>query len=231
MEDNNKIIQDENEKGSLQGILGEGSDDLTATPIQKGVDEDNSQRLSERLSFEGSLSPEQKTEVRSLFKADFEASIEEKKEELKKETQETKKDFLTIFGLFASFVTFLSIEVQVFKNKDNVWELIGVTSISLSFVMFFAIVINDIAKDKNGWSDFIKPIYLINIFFASIGIFCLFMGSKSPGNKMDSLEKKIASDSLEIFYLKNDAIGLRNKIDSLASNIDSLGALITPSQW
>lgn len=173
------------------------------------------------------LSPNAEKQLENLIQKEVKTYIEDLQKEIKSEGQEVKKDFLTFFGLFASFVTFLSIEVQIFKNKDNVWELIGVTSISISFVMLFAIVINDIAKDKSNWSDFVKPIYLITIFFASIGTLCLFMGNRSTINKMDSFEKKIASDSIEIFGLKKECNRLRNNIDSIASKMDSLRILIT----
>jgi hypothetical protein len=156
--------------------------------FKEGLDE-NSDYLSQMFS-KLSLNEQQNQEVKLLLKEELKTSVSEIKSDLTKESQETKKDFLTIFGLFASFVTFLSIEVQVFKNKDNVLELIGITSISLSFVMFFALVINDISKDKNEWSDFKKPSYILNLLFAGVGILFLYIGATCSINKVDKIIKQ-----------------------------------------
>ena len=100
---------------------------------------------------------QQQQEVKEFFKEDFEKSISDLRGELKIESQDTKKEFLTFFGLFASFMTFLSIEVQVLKTNDNLNEILGISILILSFLMFFAIILNDISKDVKDFSVFIKP--------------------------------------------------------------------------
>jgi hypothetical protein len=181
-----------------------------------GIDNDSSNQ-SEKLKSDIVLTEELKSKIKELFKGDFDDSVQKQKEEIKKEGQEIKKDFLTIFGLFASFVTFLSIEVQVFKNKDNVFELIGICSISLSFVMFFALIINDIAKDKSEWSDFKTPTYLFNLIFLVIGIIFLSIGGISPTARIDALENKNISDSIEVNLLELNIKQLTNKVEYLDS--------------
>lgn len=177
-----------------------------------GLDQ-NSDYLTSVLS-KVALNEQQKLDVKLLLNDELKTSVSEMKIELTKETQEIKKDFLTIFGLFASFVTFLSIEVQVFKNKDNVLELIGITSISLSFVMFFALVINDISKDKNEWSDFKKPTYILNILFAVIGIISLYIGATCSISEMDKIKNQTKQDSIQIVKLKQEMNTLKSKIKS-----------------
>lgn len=157
-----------------------------------------------------SLSQEQNDQIKELLKEELKSSVSDIKLDLNKESQEIKKDFLTIFGLFASFVTFLSIEVQVFKNKDNVLELIGITSVSLAFVMFFALVINDIAKDKSSWSDFKKPTYIINMAFAVIGILFLYIGATCSINKVDKTILQVEKDSLNIVRLQKEIKQLKD---------------------
>lgn len=163
----------------------------------------NSEYLTAMFS-KFSLSQEQNEQIKEILKEELKSSVSEIKLDLNKESQEIKKDFLTIFGLFASFVTFLSIEVQVFKNKDNVLELIGITSVSLAFVMFFALVINDISKDKSSWDDFKKPTYLINMAFAIVGMLFLYIGATCSINKVDKTILQVKKDSIKIMRLEKE---------------------------
>lgn len=172
------------------------------------VDQDVNNQNALATSFQ--LNDKLKAEIKALLKEDLNSSVTNLIIDVKKEGQEVKKDFLTIFGLFASFVTFLSIEVQVFKNKDNIFELLGISSISLAFVMFFALIINDIAKDKSQWSDFKKPTYIMNLIFIIIGVLFLFGGGCSATSKVNALEKKVISDSLRIVSLKQQLSSANN---------------------
>jgi hypothetical protein len=156
-------------------------------------------------------------QVKEVLQADLESEVKELKDNIKKEGQEIKKDFLTIFGLFASFVTFLSIEVQIFKNRDNICELIGISSISLSFVMFFALVINDISKDKSEWSDFYKPTYVLNIAFFLMGIISLWLGGNNPTSRIGKIENQRTSDSIQINVQRLEIQNLKNRIETLDS--------------
>lgn len=202
----------ENSQAKIKGIDKGATDDVAMkqNPSDGGLDQ-NSDYLTSVLS-KVALNEQQKEDVKLLLNDELKTSVSEMKIELTKETQEIKKDFLTIFGLFASFVTFLSIEVQVFKNKDNVLELIGITSISLSFVMFFALVINDISKDKNEWSDFKKPSYILNILFAVIGIISLYIGATCSISEMDKIQNQTKQDSIQIVNLKQEMNTLKSKI-------------------
>lgn len=218
MEDKEKNLPKEE-----ANIIPENADELTPKleedkgigiePEGNGLDEESAEQT--KLLSNIKLSTEQKNEVKLLLQDELKTSVQALKDEVKNEGQEIKKDFLTIFGLFASFVTFLSIEVQVFKNKDNVLELIGISSITLSFVMFFALIINDIAKDKNTWRDFLKPTYIFNLFFAIVGVIFLYIGGTSSINRMDSFEQKIKIDSVLIRNQKNEIDSLQKKINSI----------------
>jgi hypothetical protein len=179
-----------------------GGENLSSKNFREELDK-NSEYLTAIFS-KLSLSQEQNEQIKELLNEELKSSVSDIKSDLNKESQEIKKDFLTIFGLFASFATFLSIEVQVFKNKDNILELIGITSISLAFVMFFALVINDISKDKSSWSDFKKPTYIINIAFAIIGMFFLYIGATCSINKVDKAILQVKKDSLNIVKLQKE---------------------------
>jgi hypothetical protein len=186
-------------------------------PHSTQIDEDSSSE-TKKISVK-QLNKKAEEEVKAILQVELATSVKSLKDDLKNEGQEIKKDFLTIFGLFASFVTFLSLEVQVFKNKDNVLELVGITCISLSFVMFFALVINDIAKDKSEWKDFRKPTYIMNSVFAIIGMIFLYIGGTSSINRLDVIEKQSKKDSTEINVLKSTVKQLFTKVEVLDSII------------
>lgn len=188
-------------------LSSEGGENLVSN-FREELDK-NSEYLTAMFS-RFALSQEQNEQIKELLKEELKSSVSDIKRDLNKESQEIKKDFLTIFGLFASFVTFLSIEVQVFKNKDNVLELIGITSVSLAFVMFFALVINDISKDKSSWSDFKKPTYVINMGFAVIGMLFLYIGATCSINKVDNTILQVKKDSVNIVRLQKEIDQLRN---------------------
>ncbi|RYY52852.1 MAG: hypothetical protein EOO09_20065 [Chitinophagaceae bacterium] len=234
-ENKNKITEknqaEEDEKAKIDGdalLTLDKNAELGIGNDMSGIDNEsasNTKRLTSKLN----LTDEQKQEVRALFRNDFDTSVTTLKEDIKKEGQEVKKDFLTIFGLFASFVTFLSIEVQVFKNKDNAVELIGICSISLSFVLFFALVINDIAKDKQEWKDFLKPSHLLNVAFLIVGIIFLLIGNSSSNSRVGTLQKQNETDRLKIDSLQQNIYGLKREIRVLDSSVSSQNKSLTDS--
>jgi hypothetical protein len=81
--------------------------------------------------------------------------------ELRDEVRESKKDFLVMFGIFASFVTFLSVEIQIFKTLTSFWLLIGLSSFLLAGILIFALTLGNIAKNRNEWKDFYSPTFII----------------------------------------------------------------------
>jgi len=189
-------------------IVSEESTNFSSNSFTKLIDE-NSDYISKELFNKFSFNESHKEQIKELLDKELKTAINEIKSDLVKETQEIKKDFLTIFGLFASFVTFLSIEVQIFKNKDNFLELLGISSISLAFVMFFALVINDISKDKSQWSDFWKPTYILNLTFLIGGILALYFGSNSVATQINTSNQKIDKAEKEIKIIRDEVASLK----------------------
>ncbi len=161
-----------------------------------GIEEDD-----EQVSTTLKLDDKSKVEIRELLQDD-----------LKNAVQDVKKDFLVIFGLFASFVIFISVNIQVFKNNNNTFELIGISSISLSFIVFFALIINGIAKGKTEWNDFKNPAYTIDFIFLVMGIIFLSMGNSQNTQTIQQLKEKTSADSIQINSLQVDVKKLNDKI-------------------
>ena len=95
--------------------------DTISTPQPKDRIDNNTNGLS--TSFLR-LDEQSKVQVRELLQEDLKGAV-----------QDVKKDFFVIFGLFASFVIFISVNIQIFKSNDNIFELIGLSSIFLSFIV------------------------------------------------------------------------------------------------
>jgi hypothetical protein len=70
-----------------------------------------------------------------------------------------REDFLTIFGLFAAFLAFIVIEVQVFVQVHRFALLMGFSSFFLASLILFVLSLHNIAKGRNGWGDFLRPIF------------------------------------------------------------------------
>lgn len=73
-----------------------------------------------------------------------------------------RKDFLTMFGIFASLITFVSIQIQIFSKITNTYEMISVSSFSLGGLLLFAIVLHSLSN-SNDWKDFKKPAFIISM--------------------------------------------------------------------
>jgi hypothetical protein len=85
---------------------------------------------------------------------------------VKQELLSERSNTLTIFGVFASLVTFFSIEIQVFKNIDNFWLIIALTSFLVSSFLLFVFSIHAIAQKDLKWGSFFKnPVFTIFLIF------------------------------------------------------------------
>lgn len=93
-------------------------------------------------------------------------------ESIRKEFQDLKKDFITVFGIFASFVTFLSVEIQIFKIVTDFWLLLGLSSFLLASILLFSFSINALVKGGAEWKEFNKPIPVIVALFIIGAIIC-----------------------------------------------------------
>jgi len=100
-------------------------------------------------------------------------------ERLKQDLTNERLNNITIFGIFASLVTFLSVEIQIFKNIDNFWLLIALTAFLVSSLLLFVFSIHSIARDKLGWKDFLStPIFWIFLVFLIFSFTVLLLNSK-----------------------------------------------------
>lgn len=214
MENNQDQDSSKNQPNKIEGTSRENFASVTNPNPNPKLKVDSSEKYVNPKSK--SKEQQQQEEVKEFFKEDFEKSISDLRSELKTESQDTKKEFLTFFGLFASFMTFLSIEVQILKTNDNVNEILGISILILSFLMFFAIILNDISKDVKDFGVFKKPMYVLTLIFLCVGCFLLYNGS-SVNKKNDTLLEQNTENKKTIDSLGNKVKSLNKKIKDFKS--------------
>lgn len=140
----------------------------TGTENEQNVPKDN--RDSSTINSEGGVKFELEQQTQSNTK-----DIEKLRQELTNE----RLNNITIFGIFASLVTFLSVQIQLFKNLDNFWLVIGLTSFLAGCLLLFVFCIHSIARDKLKWRDFLSsPIFFIFLLFLSFSFAIFLLNSK-----------------------------------------------------
>lgn len=92
------------------------------------------------------------------------------KNEIRSELNDTKKQYIEIFGIFAAIITFLGIEVQAFNKISTFSKLAGFTSFLISNVLYliYSIGILSSSEKKGSFTqDYNNKILIIGtIFFA-----------------------------------------------------------------
>ncbi|MFH0988120.1 MAG: hypothetical protein V1763_01980 [Parcubacteria group bacterium] len=100
-------------------------------------------------------------------------------EKLKQDLTNERLNNITVFGIFASLVTFLSVEIPIFKNIENFWLLIGLTSFLVSSMLLFIFSIHSVARDRLKWKEFFQsPILWLFLLFLIFSFVIFLLNSK-----------------------------------------------------
>jgi magnesium-transporting ATPase (P-type) len=75
---------------------------------------------------------------------------EKVKEEIKKEIAIDKATLFSVFGVFASIVTFLSVEIQSLKIFYDFWNILGFNLVMLASLLIFVLLLDYIGR---GWRN------------------------------------------------------------------------------
>ena len=96
----------------------------------------------------------------------------------KKDFDKSRFDLITILGLFVGLITFLGLEVQVFKTISNPLMVIGITIFFVASILLFVLCINTILKklDTITWKDFTNPLYIVLLILLVISMFFIILG-------------------------------------------------------
>ena len=146
------------------------------------------------------------------------------KEEIQKEIKFDKASLFTVFGIFASIVTFVSVEIQILKILCDVWDIIGFSIIILASLLTFILILDYIGR---GWrNDFkleikqfpwILMIFILSLFL--VGFISIRFSNKEVACKDEAIFKKYESNFMDKqIELENKYDG---KIDNLQKEIDN----------
>lgn len=99
-------------------------------------------------------------------------------QELKKESKELRKEFITIFGLFAAFITFTVLQIQAFIQAEKMSLIMGAASFFAAISLTFVITLNDLINDRTAWKDILKPTYVLVLIIYVFSGLCFWYAIK-----------------------------------------------------
>ncbi|HGF0779179.1 TPA: hypothetical protein ACF71V_003403, partial [Legionella pneumophila] len=107
--------------------------------------------------------------------------IVEKK--VNEEIAHDKATLFTVFGIFASIVTFTSIEIQILKNTCSFEKITGLSLITLSSLLFFIFILDYIGRS---WREEVSKqmkFFPWHLFLITSTIFLMGIGLSISGNE------------------------------------------------
>lgn len=129
-------------------------------------------------------------------------------------------NFVTILAIFASFITFLGIEIQILKNICDYWRLIGFSSFILLAIIVFVFFIYFFADNlnKKNWLKTFGMLVLICMLLS----FTLYSFSKAGDEyicKITQLNDRFGELDAQYSKQNNSQI---DKINNRLGNIEKI---------
>lgn len=116
--------------------------------------------------------------------------LERRFDKFEDKTLTDKATLLTVFGIFASIVTFLSLEVQILKTVCSFGKIFGLSLIFLSVLLIFNVLLHYIAQT---WINSKNKYFPLAIFIFSISLFLIGTIASAFGNE-NKCNNTVASD-------------------------------------
>lgn len=88
-------------------------------------------------------------------------AIQPKIDELNNKIDDYKKELITILGIFASFITFVSVEFKLFEKVIKMGDFISLSILLVALMMFFVITLQSVIKEDN--SFYKKPLFYLAV--------------------------------------------------------------------
>ncbi len=199
--------------------------DISSEFIVKQVNLENAKSITESFYTINSLKEELNKKTQDIKEElnkktqDITETYNDDIEELRKKVQTIQSEkgtLISIFWVFASIVTFLSIEIQILKAVCDVkvflWISLTITASLLLFNIFLYILGNEWVNWKDNWEKWYKNFLLIAILIISSILFIVGIvfaynwdEQKCGEKKYLELEAKIEErvDTIEKNYAKN----------------------------
>jgi len=134
-------------------------------------------------------------------------------EKVEQELKESQTKLLTVFGIFASFITFLTIEVQFLRYICDFYLVLGFSAFLVAVIILFSLFLKNIASDNDNWSLLLKPAFVISILFLVIS--GLLIWHSRPINTCEN-----KSLEAELSVLRQEIEAQSSKNNNLYINLD-----------
>ena len=131
----------------------------------------------------GDFKPTVDTEDYDKLKKDLiklKNDFEDEKEKIKMigiGVERSKYDLVTLLGVFVGIITYLGLEIQVFKTINNPLVIVGISFFFIASILLFVLTINLILKNETvDWKCFKNPLYCILSFLLILSISFIIIG-------------------------------------------------------
>jgi hypothetical protein len=157
--------------------------------------------------------------VRKLVKPDLDklsADVQNAKDEIAKQIQTDKATLITIFGIFASITSFLTIEFQFLKTVCCLEKIVGFSLVLFALLFGFNIALDYLIKSRLD-KDTPRPhkyFIALTVVLFCIGIFFIYIGNEEKYRDNHIYQRY--SDDFE-----NKSTDFRKQYDQKLKELDS----------
>lgn len=107
-------------------------------------------------------------------KNDTKTRIDKELEVVRQKIDESKTRVVETLGLFVALFTFLSLQVQIFKDERNIDQIIGLVLITGGLITFFVLVLDIMIKNKDDAKGLLKTrfflLLIVSLLLVAAGI-------------------------------------------------------------
>jgi|GEM_PF-3636448 len=166
-------------------------------------------------------------DVKEMMEPELDLVLNKAIKEIDQKIQTDKATLITIFGIFASITSFLTIEFQFLKTLSNLEQIIGFSCILFALLFGFNIALDYLVKSRIDKEIPKLPIFY-NVFILilfGIGVFFIFISNKKTFQENQNYQKnlEILENKFTDFQTRHELIikefalefnKLNNKINS-----------------
>lgn len=144
--------------------------------MNKNQSQTDSNTLYEQASW---ANAQQKTYVSEEKFIQKITQLQESMDKMQNDFEKNRFDLITLLGLFVALITYLGLEIQIFKVIQTPFLIVGISLFFISSLLLFILIINTMFKRSSGteWKDFTNPCFLILVLLLITSILCFYFGT------------------------------------------------------
>lgn len=100
-------------------------------------------------------------------------AVQPKIDEIHRKIDDYKKELITVLGIFASFITFVSVEFKLFEKVVNMGDFMALSILLVALMMLFVITLQSVIKEDNMFYK--KPLFYlaVSLFIISTAFYLI----------------------------------------------------------